>query len=297
MANSQNDPNYGFEQYALARSIASAASEPILPVYEGSLTDLDYLRDYVRAAAADFYGVDPAIFDSATILSTSLLRDFVHRASLQNGVNPLYADLLASGEAPVQYDKDVAAIFRYPSTGFCGLLADQMFDVFRAFGYQTTLVNLINGEFGYFGTGTAYSESHSTTEVYVEDLDKSIIQDATINGLVADNGDFLSMYEARAAIQDADPQFDTFDVYYYIYYGLSDDLLLPASAQEALFDSMGGLPLDWRVSFGEALPFGTSSMFINPWQEAHTGAPAPGTTFADEASALASIESLRSAGE
>ena len=102
---------------------------------------------------------------------------------------------------------DVALAFRYPAQGLCGLVSWQMWEVFRAFGYDARRIDSIDGAVGVGtyvdpNTGT-YSQSHSTSEVYVTDLDKWIIQDATFNFLYNDEaGNFLSWDEARAALYD-----------------------------------------------------------------------------------------------
>ena len=51
---------------AKALALAASGSPPSLAPYEGSTTDLTYLRDYVVSSVAAFYGVSEDIFDVAT---------------------------------------------------------------------------------------------------------------------------------------------------------------------------------------------------------------------------------------
>ena len=76
--------------YADAKQTAEAASQAplVLPAYTGSATDLSYLKSYVLNAVEQLYGVSASVFDTATLYSTSLLRDFVNRAIYDNANAP-----------------------------------------------------------------------------------------------------------------------------------------------------------------------------------------------------------------
>ena len=81
-----------------------------------------------------------------------------------------------------------------PLMDLCGEVATQEWMVFRAFGYQTNQINSINQKVD------DCTDAHATTEVYVSDLGKYIVQDATFNFAYRDgNGDLLSWFEARAS--------------------------------------------------------------------------------------------------
>jgi hypothetical protein len=165
--------------------VAAASPEPFsLTPYAGSMTDLAYLRQWTLEQVNAIYGVSADAFDTPTVYSTTILRDFVHRALYQ--IEPSVPTIDELGPAFLVWD-EVAIAFRYPAQGLCGLMALQMWDVFRAFGYDTRRVDSINGDVGASTfvdpvNGT-YTQSHVTTEVYVTDLDKWIVQDATFDFL------------------------------------------------------------------------------------------------------------------
>ncbi|MEZ5849059.1 MAG: calcium-binding protein [Hyphomicrobiaceae bacterium] len=203
------------DDYELARQIIEAAlqSEFVLPAYTGSTTDLAYLKQWVLAQVTAIYGVDATLFDTSTVVSTSVLRDFVHRALYQTTTPNDYADVVASPSF-LGFD-DVARSFRYPMWGLCSEMAWQEWQVFRAFGYQTNTIATINGDL------SDWTDSHSMTQVYVSDLGKYIIQDSTFNFIYRDaSGSILSFDEARAANLAGALSFDGFaDYRYYLNFG------------------------------------------------------------------------------
>ena len=136
--------------YELARQIVNAASlQPfVLPSYTGSTTDFAYLKDWVLGQVTSIYGVSASTFDEASVLSTSILRDFVHRA-IQETTAP---DRSASDFPGFLGWNDVAFEFRYPAHGLCGEVATQEWMVFRAFGYQTNEISSIDGTVGCVST-------------------------------------------------------------------------------------------------------------------------------------------------
>jgi Ca2+-binding RTX toxin-like protein len=186
---------------AQTAALSASAAPFVHPAYVGGTADLGYLRDWVLDQVVAIYGGSASDFDLPTLYSTTILRDFVHRALYQ--IEPSVPTLTDIGPAFLGWE--VASGFRYPVQGSCGLLAWQMWEVFRAFGYDTRQVDSIDGDVGSNlatnpDTGT-YSDSHVSSEVYVVDLDKWVVQDATYNFLYKDTqGDFLSWYEARAQI-------------------------------------------------------------------------------------------------
>ncbi|WP_398470604.1 hypothetical protein, partial [Tardiphaga sp.] len=123
--------------YESARLIIATASldEFVLPEYIGARDDLDYLRDWVVGQVTEIYDVAASVFDTATVLSTTILRDFVHRALYQVSDPDFLDDIVQTPEFAGW--GDVALGFRYPAYGLCALMAWQEWEVFRSFGYQT----------------------------------------------------------------------------------------------------------------------------------------------------------------
>lgn len=61
------------------------------------------------------------------------------------------------------------------TSGYCGAASFMLYGVYRAFGYPARRFDVLNGpEF-------SYTDSHSTTDVYVTDAGKFVLQDATYN--------------------------------------------------------------------------------------------------------------------
>ena len=191
------------------------APELILPTYTGAGTDPAYLHDYVLGIVTDLYGVDASVFDHATVYSTSILRDFVHRAGAAvRRASPVFR-IVRCGAAvawalPRSLRRNHASALRR----------------YESFGYETNFVAEANGDIGPFPTfdpahpeNVTYDDSHGTTTVYVEDLDKWVVQDGTFNFAFRDGeGNILSWYEARElryspGYVDGDLIFDTFHNY------------------------------------------------------------------------------------
>ena len=108
----------------------SASAEPFAhPAYSGGTSDLGYLREWVLNQVLAIYGGSAADFDQATIYSTTILRDFVHRSlgQIESSV-PTPEEL---GSSFLGWE--VASGFRYPVQGSCGLFAWQMGEVFRQY--------------------------------------------------------------------------------------------------------------------------------------------------------------------
>ena len=73
------------DPYDQARAVVDAAptAQFVLPAYTGSTTDLGYLKQSVLSLVTAIYGVSASTFDEPTVYSTSIPRDFVHRALMQ----------------------------------------------------------------------------------------------------------------------------------------------------------------------------------------------------------------------
>jgi Ca2+-binding RTX toxin-like protein len=194
-----------------------------LPAYSGGLNDLSYLRQYVTDCIFTKYNVSPDLLTEATLFSTTILRDFVHRAVYQSTTRPNIEDLLASGATNSLFFDDVALLFRYGAQGLCGSIAWQEYNVFRAFGFSTNYVHSTNAEAAL--GDYSFNDAHVSTEVFLADLDKFIIQDATFNFLVRDaNAVPLSFAEARQArfAENATLTFDNLDIYTWFQYPPGD---------------------------------------------------------------------------
>jgi hypothetical protein len=111
--------------YEDASAICGAVGneEFILPEYTGAPEDYNYLKNYVLALVTDIYGQSVDVFSTATVYSTAILRDFVHRAIYQSTTHEYIDDIAARGDLLVPQTEDVATAFRYPAWGLCGLLA------------------------------------------------------------------------------------------------------------------------------------------------------------------------------
>jgi Ca2+-binding RTX toxin-like protein len=180
-----------------ARRLIEAApkGELDLPAYTGSNTNLSYLRSYVATHAADLYGVSASVFNTPTLFSTSLLRDFIHRAVYHNDSTIDYHQKAGSP----QFDKDVGAALRDPAYGLCGLLSWQMFTVFEAFGYDARRLTSVDGSLPRTAAQSDdYFLSHAITEVYLSDMGGYALQDATFNVVyLNESGVPQSLYEFR----------------------------------------------------------------------------------------------------
>ncbi len=185
---------------------ASKADWTFLPEYKGSKTDLNYLRNYVIKNVADVYDVSASLLKTPTVFSTTLIRDFVHRAIYGNSTSEKYADLKNQPGFDADFRNDVAGALRYPASDSCGLMGYQLFRVFESLGFETVrvgavegdLVGGVKGQWGIYSTGKNFADAHVTTQVFVKDLNKFIIQDSTFNLMFTDrSGTPLSLNELR----------------------------------------------------------------------------------------------------
>jgi Ca2+-binding RTX toxin-like protein len=272
------------DDYEAARLIANAATaaEFVLPEYTGSTTDLAYLKTWVLGQVTSIYGVSADVFDEATVFSTTILRDFVHRALYQTSTPEFLEDIAQSPEFAGW--GDVALAFRYPAHGLCAMMAWQMWEVYRAFGYYSDEITTINGEVD------SYTDSHVTTQVYVTDLQKFIVQDATFNFVYRnEDGDILSFYEARALVHTGGTlEFDGFTNYRSYIYGTIESPELSSVLQDHFRAEYLDSVWWWYGPDGvrhEFLP----SLFVD-YTDAHDPASDQGDKFADQHAALTAIE-------
>jgi Ca2+-binding RTX toxin-like protein len=278
------------DPYEQARTIVESASksEFVLPEYTGAPDDLAYMRQWVIGQVTQIYSVDASLFDTATVVSTTILRDFIHRALYQTRVvNNINDVALTSGF--LGYD-DVAVGFRYPSYGLCGLMALQELGVFRAMGYETNKLNSIDLNLDNYG------ESHVMTQVYVVDLGKYIVQDSTFNSVYRDaSGTILSFYEVRKEIYTGGAvEIDNFD-YYREYYRLgvpeeSAGTYLNTFVLEHYFRNVWNW-VDVNGNFVAAL----RDLYLKP-DSAHNPAVFQGGVFSTREAAVSAVENLKAEG-
>ncbi len=251
-----------------ARAVIEAASPAefnLLP-YDGGETDLGYLKDWVLSQVETIYNVSADVFSQATVYSTSILRDFVNRAVYQNSDATDFGTIIANGDLQYSQVDDVATAFRYPAYSSCALLAYQEYRVFQAFGYKTTDISFINSDF------SSYTDSHTSTEVYVTDLNKSIIQDATFNFMFEDqNGTPLSWFEAAAAARNGTLQFNHFDSYtYWQTTGVAETGPEPQATIDTFMQNYFDVPFLWASNGGEPGADGSLYEMFNYWPTAHS---------------------------
>jgi len=187
--------------------IASAAPFPLdlsaLRPYDGGVDDYDYLRQYITDYAVRVYGVDPSLFNKSTMVSTGLLRDLLHKL---NYSAPDYLRYLwVKGRTIAPERQDIAETWRYPSRGNCGQMSYALFHLYRAFGYETNRIGTINGQIGPFRVGDNYTQSHGTTEVYLPELNRFIVQDPTYNTVILETATQqpLGWLEAHQVVTEA----------------------------------------------------------------------------------------------
>jgi hypothetical protein len=287
--------------YDDARNVALSASqaELDLPAYTGSTTDLGYLKNWVLNEVTSIYGVAANVFNEATIFSTSILRDFVHRALYETTDHPFLSDLAANDQLVAPSTYDVATGFRYPSYGECGLMAWQEYQVFTAFGYQSNILAVINGDMGVQGAPYSFTDGHATTEVYLSDYSKYIIQDATFNFLFEDqNGNPLSWMETRDAqyLTDTPPVLDSFNIYTYYRNNLS--YMPDASQIEGIFhDGYLKVPQSWGSDGDQYGSDGMIYSLFPDWSHAHDPSVSQGYTFGTDGDAWTAIQSHLAVGE
>jgi hypothetical protein len=279
--------------YADAKAVAEAApSAPLnLPAYTGSATDLTYLHNYVLNAITQLYGVSASVFDTPTLYSTSLLRDFVHRAIYDNAKAPPGG----VSDAPLNdYAQDVGVLFRDPGEVACGLASWQFFAVCEALGYQVSRIGTLNGDYSLSSSDPdAFFDAHVTTQVYLDDLGTSIIQDATFNFAAQDsNGNFLS-YEGIRADLGAGQQPIANSFYTYTYNNFGPQYVytsIPQSLWSYTLDEFS-VPYDW-INNGQApVVAQLATLFTDP-STAHVDAqPGSFDTLIDAEDALAAVKS------
>lgn len=269
--------------YEAARAAINAAStaEFVLPAYTGSTTDLAYLKQWVIEQATDIYGVAASVFDTATVYSTTILRDFVHRALYQVSDPNFIEDIAATPE--FEGWDDVARAFRYPAYGLCETMAWQLWEVYRAFGYHAADITTINGDVN------SYTDSHVTTQVYVTDLQKFIVQDATYNFLYRNQADdILSFYEARTlASTGQNLEFDGLTNYRFYLEGTIEPELNTV-LQDYIREEYLGVVWWWYGPDGQRHEY-LPDLFLD-FTTAHDPGGDQGGEFIDQASAVASVE-------
>ena len=280
-----------------ARAVIEAASkdELNLPSYRGGSSDLSYLRSYVATNAAKLYGVSASVFNSPTLYSTSLLRDFVHRAVYHNDSTTKHDDLVANGQA-ASMENDVAAALRYPAYGICGLLGWQMFTVFEAFGYDARRLAANDGAMPRsVAQSDLYVSGHVITEVYLRDLGKFALQDATYNAIYTDeSGVPLSLAEVQYEkyIAKRDITFDYTSSYVnYQHWGYKALSEFSKTVQDNIEDIQTN---DWFN-----VPYSWTSQTFNGWNvitEFYSYASSGGLVFSSKASAVEAITDQISAG-
>jgi hypothetical protein len=211
----------------------------------------------------------------------------------------MIGDISANGDLVAPQTEDVATAFRYPAYGDCGLLAWQEYQVFTAFGYQANILGVINGDQGVQGGAYSFTDSHATTEVYLSDYEKYIIQDATFNFLFEDDaGNPLSWLEAQKAqyFTESPPTLDSFDIYTYYRYTL--DYETDASQIEDFFyNDYLKVPQSWG-SGGDK--YGSDGMIYSifpDWANAHDPLSNQGFEFGTDADAWEAIQRHTTAGE
>lgn len=196
---------------------AAPDTEITLPTYTGAAGDLGYLKSYVLSAVTERYGVDASVFDGATLLSTSILRDFVHRAIYDHPELAIYD---TTAPDPFSYQSDVGGLFREGGWYQCGEISWQLQNIYQSLGYKSAEFWTFNGEDG-SGTPYSYNDGHVRVDVYLDDYGKYVDQDVTYNWLMVDQNDEpLSFHEAQALnfTNPSDLRFE--DTGTYTYYGL-----------------------------------------------------------------------------
>jgi hypothetical protein len=180
-----------YDTLADARETIAAAGKVDITLghYFGGAQDLSYLHAYVVKEACKLYDVPASIFKNATLYSTTLLRDFVHRALFGNEHSGYFKNFGFHPDI-----QDVAAGLRYPASESCGLMGYQLWRVYQSFGYEAERINSIEGDIG------RAIATHVTTQVFLKDLGKYAIQDSTFNCLFTNgSGVPLSYTELRSA--------------------------------------------------------------------------------------------------
>jgi len=172
-----------------------------LQPYEGSPADETYLRNYILDLASRTYGVDRRIFLTPTLLSTTLLRDLVNKVNAQAPENNSLDALASRHELQNIPRMDIAEMWRYPSWGACGHVSFSLYNIYKSLKFKTRRIDSINGLVGIRTFPNRYRDSHVTTEVYLADLKRYIIQDPLLNSWIEnDAGRILDFIETRKTI-------------------------------------------------------------------------------------------------
>lgn len=232
------------QEYQDALAVCRAHDEPVsftVP-YAGSATDYAYLRDYITREAALHYGVSADIFDQATVTSTTLLRDFIHKATYFHDELQTYTSLSTSSQA-LPLELDVAPLLRHDAWALCGEISWQLFHVYTALGYECRAVNTLNGPLDDFDDG------HVFVEVRDAATGALFIQDPTYNvAHVGTDGSLLDLQALRAATLDADaatgstPLGGAVYTYYHATGVVADELGEPYAS----FVSVDAIKTPWR---------------------------------------------------
>jgi len=280
---------------ALAQIDAVSGQKITLPSYTGGQTDLNYLRDYVTEIVTEFYGSVASDFLVATEYSTTILRDFLNRAIFYPNTMPARVDV---DSLYPQYE-DVAGLLRYPAGDQCGGVSFQLYQVYRAFGYDAAYLGAIDGPVGIEDSVGTYTTAHVTTVVDIPELNKWIIQDSYCNYTLRDQaGNLLSIQEARelAATDQSAIVVDGIDQYLHWRTDGFVSTITPGD-EEIIRDSLLTLQQSWFVDDGQLDPFNQGNIFnlFTDWTTAHTAAQ--GGTFATIADAVAGVmEAAHGAG-
>lgn len=253
-------------------AIEGAPDAPFsLPAYTGGQYDLDYLRSYVLNLVQSVYGAPANEFDAATEYSTTILRDFLNRAIFFQASMPARANVTSIYP---QYE-DVAGLLRYPAGDSCGGVAFQLYQIYRAFGYDSAYVGTIDGGIGLAGTPTGYNGSHVTTTVCLDGSNQWIVQDAYCNYTLRDSqGQMISLGQARE-IATHDPDGVIVDgLDQFLYYRLDGGVSpIRAADEAAIRDSLFSLQQSWFIEDPQSPgPFAQQNVFLlyPDWTTAHT---------------------------
>jgi hypothetical protein len=162
-----------------------------------------------------------------------------------------------------------------------------------AFGYETNLLAIINDDIG------SFTDSHSTTEVFCQDVNGFIAQDATFNFLFEDaQGNPLPWHVASNLVKQDGlaVEFDAFDVYtYYRSSGTNIPDVSPELEQQFLDNYFKG-PLLWADDGAAPGTDGSLYRLFPNWQTAHDSSSNQGETYQSAAAFLAAITPLETAG-
>lgn len=179
---------------AITRTVKAGQID--IPPYEGAADDLFALKNYIVPFAVTLYGVSPTVFETPTLLSTTLLRDMVHKVNWQMDTDYDIKNVVKEGRAIAKIGQDVGEMWRHPSRGRCGHMARSLYYIYRSLGYPVERLSVVDKLPDPRWTAAEYS--HVFTQVFVADYQKFIIQDASFNNVMRDTeGHFLSFTQTR----------------------------------------------------------------------------------------------------